>query len=512
MIYFSGGIYSPLLMFVIFHVILAGILLSPRSCFLYGFCIIGATGVLIVLESWTALPPQPILFQNPVFHNLLPLSRASFDMLAALIFFAATILITAFLTTSVKLSLRTKGRDLLVVSKALDTSNAKLKALYETAKKMGICSQLQELMDLATRNAASIMGVKGASIKLLNEQRNKLVFASTYGLSENYVAKGAVDVEKSSINRRILEGVGFTRGEIHEEEYFQYPEDIRKEGIASMVCLPLRVEKMVLGVFCVYSDVTNYFGRTDIDFFSLLADLTALSIEKLRTDLNKTWFLQKAAHQIRSPFTAINSMLKVMRRGYLGPVNEKQAETIKRCEKRLEMLGSLINDLLKLGMKRTESDKKTIQPVDGRKIMQGLTGLFQAHAREKGVDILFSIDESLPRLMGDEELYDELFANLVSNAVKYPPNGGKVGVTLAKGDHGRVRFEVSDTGIGIPEEEMPRLFSEFFRAENAKAFAEEGTGLGLVIVKEILDLVGGAVSVRSKVGEGTTFTCLLPAV
>ncbi|MCJ7593775.1 MAG: GAF domain-containing sensor histidine kinase [Desulfobacterales bacterium] len=512
MIYFSGGIYSPLLMFVIFHVILAGILLSPRSCFLYGLFIIGATGALIVLEKSTLLPPQPILFQNPSFPHLLPLSRASFDMLALFIFFAAAILITAFLTTSIKLSLRIKGRDLLLVSKELDTSNAKLKALYEMVKKMGLCSQLQELMDLATRNAASMMGVKGASIKLLNEQKKKLVFASTYGLSENYVAKGAVDVERSLINRKIIEGLCFTRGEIHEEEYFQYPEDIRKEGIASMVCLPLRVEKMVLGVFCVYSDVTNYFGRTDIEFFSLMADLTALSIESLRSDLNKTWFLQKAAHQIRSPFTAIYSMLKVLRKGYLGQVNEKQTETIKRCEKRLEMLGVLINDLLKLGIKRTEAEKKVIQPVDGRKIMQGLSSLFQAHAREKGVDFAVDMDESLPQIMGDEELYDELFTNLISNAIKYTPGGGKVRVTLAKGDHRRVRFEVSDTGIGIPEEEMPRLFSEFFRAENAKTFAEEGTGLGLVIVKEILDFLGGSISVRSNVGEGTTFTCLLPAV
>ena len=278
-----------------------------------------------------------------------------------------------------------------------------------------------------------------------------------------------------------------------------------------MVCLPLRVEKMVLGVFCVYSDVINYFGRTDIEFFSLMADLTALSIESLRTDLNKTWFLQKAAHQIRSPFTAIYSMLKVLRKGYLGQVNEKQTETIKRCEKRLEMLGVLINDLLKLGIKRTEAEKKVIQPVDGRKIMQNLSSLFQAHAREKGVDVLFDIDESLPQIMGDEELYDELFTNLISNAIKYTPGGGKVRVTLTKGDHGRVCFEVSDTGIGIPEEEMPRLFSEFFRAENAKTFAEEGTGLGLVIVKEILDLVGGAISVKSKVGEGTLFRCLLPS-
>jgi two-component system phosphate regulon sensor histidine kinase PhoR len=112
--------------------------------------------------------------------------------------------------------------------------------------------------------------------------------------------------------------------------------------------------------------------------------------------------------------------------------------------------------------------------------------------------------------MGDEKLLDELFTNLISNAVKYTPSGGKVSVALEPLSHDRVKFQVSDTGIGIPEEDVSRLFTEFFRAENAKALAEEGTGLGLVIVKEILDFFGGSIFLRSKVGEGTTFTCLLP--
>jgi signal transduction histidine kinase len=114
--------------------------------------------------------------------------------------------------------------------------------------------------------------------------------------------------------------------------------------------------------------------------------------------------------------------------------------------------------------------------------------------------------------MGDEKLLDELFGNLISNAIKYTPSGGKVRVSLAGEKEHRARLEVSDTGIGIPEEDIPRLFTEFFRAENAKAQAEEGTGLGLVIVKEILDFLGGSISVKSKAGEGTTFTCLLPSV
>jgi two-component sensor histidine kinase len=510
MIYFTGGIYSPLLMFVIFHIILAGILLSPISCYVYSFCVLVGTMCLIVLQKASILPEQPVLLQSPAFPHLVTVGRSVTDILIPLAFFVAAVLITAYLTTSVRRSLWQKGQDLLRVSKELDASNAKLTALYDVVKKMGMSSDLQNLMDLATRSAASIMGVKGASIKLLDETGRKLVFASTYGLSENYLAKGAVDIEKSPINRRIIQGSFVAVGRIEEADYFQYPEDIRKEGIASMVCLPLRIEKLPLGVFCIYSDVSYYFNDGDIKFFSLVSDLTALAIETLKMEISKTWFLQKAAHQLKSPFNAIYSLMKVLRKGYMGPVTEQQQDALLRCEKRLEMLGSLVSDLLKLGIRRMSSDRTTPHAVDAGDALASLVDLFESTASEKGVQIAFQIGDGVPPVMADEKLLDELFTNLISNAVKYTPSGGRVSVVLEPLSHDRIKFQVSDTGIGIPEEDVSRLFTEFFRAENAKALAEEGTGLGLVIVKEILDFLGGSVSVKSKVGQGTTFTCLLP--
>ncbi len=507
-IYFTGGIYSPVLIFVIFHIILSGILLSPVSCFVYAILVLLASGGMIALQKSTILPLQPILFRSPLF----PYSLEYPGVLVLCLILTAAILISAFLITSVKLSLRTKGRELLKVSRELDASNAKLTALYEMVKEMGLCSELQELMDSATINATRIMGVKGCSIKLLDDQRKTLKFASAYGLSEDYIAKGSIDVEKSPINREIIQGSFYSIGKIDEKDYFQYPEDIRKEGIASMVCLPLSVEKMVLGVFCVYSDVSHYFVESDVKFFSLMTDLTALSIEKLKTELNKTWFLKKAAHQLRSPSNAIYSMLKTIRKGYLGPVNRKQQETIERCEKRIEILGHVINDLLELEIKRTDISKTIIHPVDSTKIMKALVSLYQTHALEKGIDITFHIEDSLPEIMADEKLVDDLFTNLISNAIKYTQPGGKVKVALSREVQHHVRFEVSDTGIGIHEEDMPHLFSEFFRTENAKAYVEEGSGLGLVIVKEILDRLKGTVSVKSKPGEWTCFICMLPSV
>ena len=508
MILFTGGIHSPLLIFVLFHIVLAGILLSPVSSFAYGIAVVVITGILAVLQSRGGLGLGSRLAGDFLF----PGGTEFPSELVTYAIFVVVILVTAFLTTSLKASLRVKGRELLQTSKELESSNAKLTALYELLKRVGTTSDLQELMDLATRRAAGIMGVKACSIKLLDEGRKKLKFASSYGLSEDYVSKGVVDIDKSPINRKIIEGSFFSVGKIEEKDYFQYPEDILKEGIASMVCLPLRVEKMVLGVFCVYSGTTYDFSKEDIRFFSLMTDLIALAIETLRGEINKTWFLRKAAHQMRSPFSTIYSMLKVMRGGFMGPVSDQQAEMLQRCIRRIEMLGDLINDLLKLGIKRTDADRAGIHPVNSESVLSKLIPIFEAQAREKQVDIAFKVESNLAEIMGDERLLDELLTNLISNAVKYTPTGGSVRVQLCRHDENRVCLEVTDTGIGIPAEDLPRLFTEFFRAENAKTFTEQGTGLGLVIVKEILDFLRGTISIESTPGTGTTIRCLLPAI
>jgi len=507
-IFFTGGIFIPVLIFVIFHIILSGILLSPASCFVYAVLVIFASGGLTILQKAAILPDQPALFQGP----FSPYSFELSDMAVLHLIFAVMILISAFLITSIKISLRTKGRELLKISRELDTSNAKLTALYEMVKEMDACSDFQNLLDLATRYATKIMGVKGCSIKLLDDRREMLKFSSTYGLSEDYASKGDIDIEKSPINRNVIQGASYCIGNISEEDYFQYPENIRKEGIASMMCLPLRVEKTILGVFSVYGERPDFFKGEDIKFFTLMTDLTALAIENLKNDLNKTWFLKKAAHQLRSPINAISSMMKTMRKEYLGPVTTEQNDTIIRCEKRIQDLGGLINDLLDLEIRRTDIVKATLHPVNGKKILRSLSNLYQTQASEKGIGIAFTITENSPDILADERLVDELFANLISNAIKYTRPGGKVRVSLTKADRHRVCFEVSDTGIGISREDMVHLFTEFFRTEEAKELVEEGTGLGLVIVKEILDRIKGTISVKSIPGEGTSFTCLLPSV
>ncbi len=497
----SGGLSSPLLVFAFFHVILAGILLSPASCYVYALLIVMGLGGIFL---WTAPFFSPLPHNGPV--------PPPPDGVVHYLVFSAGIIIAAFLITSVKVALRSKGRDLMKVSRELEITNTKLTSLYEMIKQIGSHSSLQALMDSATRHAANIMGVKACSIKLLDRERNCLRFAATHGLSEDYLSKDCISLEKSVVNRKIIEGSIYSIGRINEESYFQYPENIRQEGIYSMLCLPLKVDDKILGVLCVYSGEPEYFGESDADFFSLLTDLTALSMERLNREVGKAWFLNKAAHQMRAPLSAIQTLLKLLTGGFVGGLSEEQNQIITRAEKRIQILTGVINDLLKLAAERREGGTPGLRPVDAAAVLAPIIRLYRDQAAAKGVKLDFSREEDLPRIMADESALDELFSNLISNAIKYTPSGGQVGVTLAMTGDDMLMFEVQDTGIGIPEADRSRLFSEFYRSEEAKALVEEGTGLGLAIVKEILERLDGRIAVETQTGRGSRFTCIFPVV
>jgi K+-sensing histidine kinase KdpD len=507
-LFFTGGINSPLLILVILHVVLAGIFLDPWASYLYGAIMVLVMGGAVILGKTAASLLETITgFQ----HSFVFLDAPEPHwILAQYLVFASAVIFSAYTITTVKVSLRTKARELQRISRELDASNTKLTALYEMVKEIGAITDLKRLLDTATLQAAAIMGVKACSIKLLDDQKKHLEFSSTYGLSEDYLSMGKLDLEKSPINRRIIDGSPYVIADIDKKDHFQFPENIQKEGIVSMLCLPLRGNSRVLGVFCVYGMADYTFQERDVDFFILMSDLVGIAIERVKWDLTKSWFMAKVTHNLRSPLNAVFSMVSLVRKGYLGTVNDKQAETLERCESRIQILADLVGDLLKIGRERTEMGKVTHHPVAPESVVQPLIPLFQNQSVQKGIEISFEIDDNLPKILANEGLIEDLFANLISNAIKYTMPGGRVTVELGTDDRGRFRFDVSDTGIGIAESDMPNLFSEFFRAENAKQLAEQGTGLGLAIVKETVDRLGGSIQVRSKVGEGTRFTCFIP--
>jgi signal transduction histidine kinase len=295
-----------------------------------------------------------------------------------------------------------------------------------------------------------------------------------------------------------------------------YPEALAAEGIASILCVPLSVRGKAEGVICVYSGNPDQFVGSDAEFLSALASAGATAIDNARAyealaqaDRAKSDFVRMVTHEFRSPLSAVQSMLRLLELGVVGQLTEKQQDLVERSQRRISVLLSMVGDLLELAagkMEMLRGEKKAVSLTD---VITRVTDLMASRAEEKGLTYQVEMTEEPLVLTGFEDGLERVIMNLVSNAVKYTPEGGSVEIRTWS-ELEQIKLTVSDTGIGIPDEAMSRIFTEFYRAKNAKAMEVEGTGLGLVIAKDVIEQHDGQISVESLVGQGTTVTVSLP--
>jgi signal transduction histidine kinase len=223
----------------------------------------------------------------------------------------------------------------------------------------------------------------------------------------------------------------------------------------------------------------------------------------------KSQYMRKVAHELKAPLGAVQMLLKVILDGLAGDVSEKSRELVERAEHRTRELAQLTQDLLALSRAREGTLAVEIAPVALGELVTDVVAQTQGLAAQAGVTISSDIAPGLGPVQGDVAGLRRLVGNLVSNAVHYTPRGGSVAVRLQRTDSA-LRLEVEDTGIGIPKDDLPRIFEEFFRSANARSHTSDGTGLGLSIVKAVAEQHGGTVSVESEPGRGTRVTVDLP--
>jgi signal transduction histidine kinase len=230
--------------------------------------------------------------------------------------------------------------------------------------------------------------------------------------------------------------------------------------------------------------------------------------ERLRElDRMKDRFVSSVSHELRTPLTSMVGYIEILRDGEAGALSEDQAHFLEIVDRNCHRLNDLIDDILLTA--RMDSGRFSLerQQVDLVELVSDQVESMRATAERGEVELHLTIHERPPPLDADPMRLGQMLDNLLSNAVKFTPAGGRVTVTVGtRGDNAHV--EVSDTGVGIPADEMGRLFERFYRASTATTV--KGTGLGLAITKAIVEAHDGTVAVRSTVGAGTTFTVELP--
>jgi len=233
-------------------------------------------------------------------------------------------------------------------------------------------------------------------------------------------------------------------------------------------------------------------------------DITELhNLEKIRQD-----FVANVSHELRTPITNIKGYAETILEGALED-KENIKEFINIIYQESNRMANLIDDLLDLSKIESGKIKMNFSALEIKPIIERCLAVLEKPIKEKNLSVSFNIPKSLSKVMADEIRLTQVLLNLLDNAVKYTNEGGKITIDVFEKDD-FVQVDITDTGIGIPEEDLPRIFERFYRVDKARSRQLGGTGLGLSIVKHIVLAHGGKVWVKSKLGSGSTFSFTIP--
>jgi two-component system phosphate regulon sensor histidine kinase PhoR len=248
-------------------------------------------------------------------------------------------------------------------------------------------------------------------------------------------------------------------------------------------------ESQVLGTVTVLHDVTSF----------------------KELDEMKSNFVHHVSHELRAPLSAIKQQHTVILDGLAGELTGKQRELLSRAQDKIQGLLDMIRDLLDVAKIESGHGVQQQVPMNLADILEQTVALMKAEAEEQGLSLELELPSALPLVQADERSIEEVFTNLVSNAINYTPAGGSVNVSAVLHEE-YLEVRISDTGVGISTEEIPKIFDKFYRVKHPETRQVIGTGLGLSIVKAIIEAHRGSVEVESEPGVGTTFRVLLPII
>ena len=238
---------------------------------------------------------------------------------------------------------------------------------------------------------------------------------------------------------------------------------------------------------------------------TVLHDITA----NKEMDQMKSDFVSMVSHEIRSPMNSLLAQIKIILDGLAGEVTEKQRQILERASGKINNLVELVSELLDLARIEAGMIGREMEDIRLAELIDEQVNFHRAAAEQKNITITNELEGELPLFTADRQGLDEVLTNLLTNAVKYSPDNGEIKVSAGVENDG-VAIRVSDTGYGIPEEDLAEIFNRFHRVKDKNTREIHGTGLGLAIVRSIVDAHEGSISVESKLEQGTTFTVLLP--
>ncbi|MCB0330543.1 MAG: response regulator [Bdellovibrionales bacterium] len=401
---------------------------------------------------------------------------------------------------------------------------------------------LERLVKSLARESAFRFAADVSLTLLLDDDKKNLIVRGGYGCTPNLVPK-KLPTDKGILGQVMRVG-GYLSVENLEQQQDHGLDFLHELGIRSVNACCLEVRGEALGAILIGYRRADMMSQNDLTRFEEFAQGAAVAVanaitqsriqsyterleelvEQRTADLAiqtsraeeanqaKSKFLANMSHELRTPLTAIVGYSSVLVDGVFGELNEKQTDALNAIARSSDHLKTLIDDVLNLA--RIESGKEEAEPerLNVIELLQQAYKLMIQTADGKGVALdAFNFDPKLKglQLMCDRKHFHQIIINLMSNAVKYTPEGGKVWIDVEPASD-MVRIDISDTGVGISPAQQKKLFERFERGDNSYSKQQVGTGIGLNLTKRLIELNGGRVQVQSEPGKGSTFSLYLP--
>ena len=291
------------------------------------------------------------------------------------------------------------------------------------------------------------------------------------------------------------------------------------EGYRTIMFIPLVAKEELIGTISIARQEVRAFTDGQLDLLKTFADQAMIAIENGRmfreiqtkneelevASQHKSEFLANMSHELRTPLNAILGFSEALNDGIFGELNPRQADYLRDIHSSGQHLLSLINDILDLAKVEAGRMELLVEAFDAPSAIESALTLVKERATRHGIRLTLEIDDQLGEFSGDERKFKQVLLNLLSNAVKFTPEGGSVTLNAQATNDG-LQVSVRDTGIGIAEEYQEKVFEAFQQAGGSHNVKREGTGLGLTLARQFVEMHGGKMWLESKPGAGSTFT------
>jgi len=410
-------------------------------------------------------------------------------------------------------------------------ANRNLALLNQASRALSSILDLDQVLATVLEEVRRLLGVVASSVWLSDPETNELVCRQATGPKSECVRGWRLAPGEGLAGWVVRTGESLIVPDIRvDERHFTGVDQATGLDTRSIITVPLRARQDTIGVLQVLDASPDRFKPTDLELLEPLAATAAIAIENARLyaeehqraaalaraleqqqelDRLKSEFIQNVSHELRTPLAIVRGYAELLDSGELGELQPRQREPVAVIARRVRMLSKLVDDLI--AILSLETQKLRREPVDLRDLVHIMLADFQIAARLAGLSLTADIAPELPQIFGNPDLLRRMLDNLLSNAFKFTPAGGSVILRLWQ-EGGDVMLEIMDTGIGIPQDHLERIFERFYQVDGSMTRRYGGTGLGLALVKETVEAHGGQIIVESKVNRGSTFRIRLPGM